>query len=124
MEKLRRVLSGQDEEEQGLAAQVTSRAAATAGGRAANRRLGDAGARPGLAGPPLRRWGLSRDSPLLRPCPWSLQRARRYSARGSGCQWPTQGFHGSASPCVVSDEVIMNEIRAGTSTRVERGAQM
>lgn len=46
MEKLRRVLSGQDDEEQGLTAQVTSPAAA--GGRAANRRLGVATERPGL----------------------------------------------------------------------------
>lgn len=51
MEKLRRVLSGQDDEEQGLTAQVSSPAAGTAGGRRVATRMGVATERPGLSVP-------------------------------------------------------------------------
>lgn len=75
MEKLRRVLSGQDDEEQGLTAQVPFPAAGTAGG-----------------GGSRTVWG---SPPSARGCR-SLQRVLR--PRGPGCLWPTQGFRVSVSP--------------------------
>lgn len=51
MEKLRRVLSGQDDEEQGLTAQVPFPAAGTAGGRAGREPSGGRHRAPGAVGP-------------------------------------------------------------------------
>lgn len=71
MEKLRRVLSGQDDEEQGLTAQVTSPASATMAGEP-NRR---GGVGPGCRGclfPAASLWpfsGPSPSAPMFRgPC--------------------------------------------------------
>ena len=88
MEKLRRVLSGQDDEEQGLTAQVTSSAAATVGGGTANRSRGVGPGSPGLSGP-----GFSAMAFLCAlPSCTKFRRPCSEQASGPGCLWPAHSF--------------------------------
>lgn len=88
MEKLRRVLSGQDDEEQGLTAQVTSSAAATAGGRPRTA-VGESFPDPrGRSVPAALPWPFSAPSP---PAPKSRSPCSG-QASGPGCLWPAHAF--------------------------------
>lgn len=81
MEKLRRVLSGQDDEEQGLTAQVTSPDAATVGG---GPRTAVGKSAPGVPGYPVPAAcfpvAFLGALPFCIHVPWSLQRALRLGA--------------------------------------------
>lgn len=83
MEKLRRVLSGQDDEEQGLTAQVTSPAAATVGGGREP---------PSENRPRLLCSGLSLGPSHLHPCSADPAASSEAQALGLGCLWPPRAF--------------------------------